>query len=170
MSLMPEQSGPKIVLLEAAGSEGKSTAVLHTAATLLEDERQLWTCLYREVSAAPVPEEDLEFLYAALAQGAAKHFRNHTSNHRDRTLWTRQFANGFVERGERWWPAARSVAKALYHNDLANAAALITYSSVHRRSGRVDDAMNVLKAYYLTIVATSSVSGAMSPLRLLILV
>lgn len=47
---------PVVVLLSAAGSEGKSTALLHAAAGLIEDENQAWTCLWRQSSNAELPK------------------------------------------------------------------------------------------------------------------
>jgi Mrp family chromosome partitioning ATPase len=48
---------PEVVLLTGAGGEGKSTALLHAAASLVEDERQAWTCLYRQAANADLPED-----------------------------------------------------------------------------------------------------------------
>lgn len=47
---------PAVVLLTGAGGEGKSTAVMQAAATLLEVTDQNWTCLQRSASAADAPE------------------------------------------------------------------------------------------------------------------
>jgi Domain of unknown function (DUF4062) len=47
---------PEVVLLAGAGGEGKSTAVLHVAAALVDDERQAWTCLHRQAANAGLPE------------------------------------------------------------------------------------------------------------------
>ena len=44
---------PLVELLTGAGGEGKSTALLQTAAALVRDETQHWTCLHREAAAAP---------------------------------------------------------------------------------------------------------------------
>jgi hypothetical protein len=48
---------PEVVLLAAAGGEGKSTAVLHAAAALVEDTHQAWTCLHRQAANAQLPED-----------------------------------------------------------------------------------------------------------------
>jgi hypothetical protein len=48
---------PEVVLLAAAGGEGKSTAVLHAAAALVEDRQQAWTCLHRQAANAELPED-----------------------------------------------------------------------------------------------------------------
>ena len=48
---------PMVVLLAGAGGEGKSTAILHAAATLVEDAHQGWTCLQRVAFAAEFPED-----------------------------------------------------------------------------------------------------------------
>ena len=48
---------PAIVLLAGAGGEGKSTAILHAAAALVEDMQQAWTCLHRQAANAGLPEE-----------------------------------------------------------------------------------------------------------------
>jgi hypothetical protein len=48
---------PQVVLLAGAGGEGKSTAVLHAAAALIEDTQQAWTCLHRQASNAVLPED-----------------------------------------------------------------------------------------------------------------
>jgi hypothetical protein len=48
---------PQVVLLEAAGGEGKSTAILHAAAALIEDKTQNWSCLHRQATAALLPED-----------------------------------------------------------------------------------------------------------------
>jgi hypothetical protein len=48
---------PQVVLLAGAGGEGKSTAVLHTAAALVEDTQQAWTCLHRQAANAELPED-----------------------------------------------------------------------------------------------------------------
>jgi len=45
---------PLVELLTGAGGEGKSTALLHVAATLVRDATQNWTCLYREAAAAEI--------------------------------------------------------------------------------------------------------------------
>jgi hypothetical protein len=50
---------PQVVLLAGAGGEGKSTAVLHAAAALVEDAQQIWTCLHRQASNAELPEDTL---------------------------------------------------------------------------------------------------------------
>jgi hypothetical protein len=48
---------PQVVLLAGAGGEGKSTAILHAAAALLEDTGQAWTCLHRRAANAELPED-----------------------------------------------------------------------------------------------------------------
>jgi hypothetical protein len=48
---------PQVVLLAGAGGEGKSTAVLHAAAALVEDTQQAWTCLHRQAANAELPED-----------------------------------------------------------------------------------------------------------------
>ena len=48
---------PQVVLLAGAGGEGKSTAVLHAAAALVEDAQQAWTCLHRQAANAELPED-----------------------------------------------------------------------------------------------------------------
>lgn len=48
---------PQVVLLAGAGGEGKSTAVLHAAAALIEDTQQAWTCLHRRASNAELPDD-----------------------------------------------------------------------------------------------------------------
>jgi hypothetical protein len=48
---------PQVVLLAGAGGEGKSTAVLHAAAALVEDTQQAWTCLRRRAANAELPED-----------------------------------------------------------------------------------------------------------------
>jgi predicted MPP superfamily phosphohydrolase len=55
---------PEVVLLAAAGGEGKSTALLHAVAALVEDEHQVWTCLHRQASNAGLPEDLLSQLPA----------------------------------------------------------------------------------------------------------
>jgi hypothetical protein len=53
---------PVIALVAGAGGEGKSTAVLHAAAALVEDKEQSWTCLHRQASNAGLPEDFLSQL------------------------------------------------------------------------------------------------------------
>lgn len=48
---------PKVVLLAGAGGEGKSTAVLHAAAALVEDKHHGWTCLRRQAANADLPDD-----------------------------------------------------------------------------------------------------------------
>jgi hypothetical protein len=48
---------PEVVLLAGAGGEGKSTAVLHAAAALVEDTQQAWTCVHRQAANAELPED-----------------------------------------------------------------------------------------------------------------
>jgi hypothetical protein len=48
---------PQVVLLAGAGGEGKSTAVLHAAAALVEDTQQAWTSLHRQAANAALPED-----------------------------------------------------------------------------------------------------------------
>jgi hypothetical protein len=48
---------PQVVLLSGAGGEGKSTALLQTAAALVRSNRQNWTCLYRESASAIATEK-----------------------------------------------------------------------------------------------------------------
>ncbi len=48
---------PQVVLLAGAGGEGKSTAILHAAATLVEDTQQAWTCLHRQAANSQLPED-----------------------------------------------------------------------------------------------------------------
>jgi len=55
-------SKPRIVLLAGAGGEGKSTAMLHAAAALVEDTRQAWTCLHRQAENAALPEDAFAML------------------------------------------------------------------------------------------------------------
>ncbi len=57
---------PKVTLLTGPGGEGKSTVLLHTAATLVADEQQSWTCLHRLAAAASLPE----YLFSHLPQRA----------------------------------------------------------------------------------------------------
>lgn len=47
---------PLVTLLCGPGGEGKSTALLQTAARLVEGGQQHWSCLHRVVPAAPVPK------------------------------------------------------------------------------------------------------------------
>lgn len=53
---------PLALLLTGAGGEGKSTALLQVAASLVRDAGQSWSCLHREASAAPIPEDLLQRL------------------------------------------------------------------------------------------------------------
>ena len=55
---------PTVVLLTGAGGEGKSTAILQIAATLVAEEDQQWTCLHRYSTAATLPENLFERLPA----------------------------------------------------------------------------------------------------------
>lgn len=55
-------SKPEVVLLAGAGGEGKSTAVLHAAAALVEDGQQAWTCLHRQAANVGLPEDLLSKL------------------------------------------------------------------------------------------------------------
>ncbi len=48
---------PEVVLLAGAGGEGKSTALLHAAAALVEETQQAWTCLHRQAANADLPED-----------------------------------------------------------------------------------------------------------------
>ena len=48
---------PQVVLLTGAGGEGKSTALLHAAASLIEDPEQAWTCLHRQAANAELPQD-----------------------------------------------------------------------------------------------------------------
>ena len=48
---------PVVVLLAGAGGEGKSTALLHAGAALVEDTQQAWTCLHRQAANAELPED-----------------------------------------------------------------------------------------------------------------
>ncbi|QPF93925.1 metallophosphoesterase [Bradyrhizobium commune] len=48
---------PLVVLLAGAGGEGKSTAVLHAAAVLVEETHQNWTCLRRQATNAKLSED-----------------------------------------------------------------------------------------------------------------
>jgi hypothetical protein len=50
-------SKPQVILLAGAGGEGKSTALLHASATLVEDVHQQWTCLRRHASNAELPAD-----------------------------------------------------------------------------------------------------------------
>ena len=47
---------PFVRLLTGAGGEGKSAALMQLAASLLRDEDQSWTCLWRQAAAADLPE------------------------------------------------------------------------------------------------------------------
>jgi hypothetical protein len=57
---------PKVTLLTGPSGEGKSTVLLHAAATLVSDEQQSWTCLHRAAAAASLPEH----LFSHLPQRA----------------------------------------------------------------------------------------------------
>lgn len=46
---------PFVRLLTGAGGEGKSAALMQLAASLLRDEDQSWTCLWRQAAAADLP-------------------------------------------------------------------------------------------------------------------
>ena len=46
---------PFVRLLTGAGGEGKSAALMQLAASLLRDEGQSWTCLWRQAAAADLP-------------------------------------------------------------------------------------------------------------------
>lgn len=46
---------PLVRLLTGAGGEGKSAALMQLAASLLRDESQSWTCLWRQAAAADLP-------------------------------------------------------------------------------------------------------------------
>ncbi|MBL8546204.1 MAG: DUF4062 domain-containing protein [Hyphomonadaceae bacterium] len=56
---------PQVILLAGAGGEGKSTAVLQAAASLVENDQQDWTCLYRRAANAELPEDTLADLPSA---------------------------------------------------------------------------------------------------------
>jgi len=56
-SVHAEATKPEVVLLAAAGGEGKSTALLQAAADLVEDGKQNWTCLHRRAANAELPED-----------------------------------------------------------------------------------------------------------------
>ena len=56
---------PQVVLLSGAGGEGKSTALLHAAAALVEDPAQAWTCLHRQAANAELPEDAFQQLPAS---------------------------------------------------------------------------------------------------------
>jgi Calcineurin-like phosphoesterase len=58
-------SKAQVVLLDGAGGEGKSTAILHAAAILIENQEQAWSCLYRQASGAQLPEDLFARLPAA---------------------------------------------------------------------------------------------------------
>jgi hypothetical protein len=89
--------------------------------------------------------EDIDAMYPFLARAAATYFRNQRSASSDRVLWIMHFASYFVDQGERWWPTARGIVKAIYEADHDNPSALIMFSSVHRRTGKVTTAMEALK-------------------------
>lgn len=55
-------SKPEVVLLAGAGGEGKSTAILHAAASLVEDGQQDWTCLHRQAANVGLPEDSFSKL------------------------------------------------------------------------------------------------------------
>jgi hypothetical protein len=61
-------SRPEVLLLAAAGGEGKSTALLHAAASLIESDDHRWHCLHRSAVAAPLPEDLLSRLPAVSGQ------------------------------------------------------------------------------------------------------
>ena len=48
---------PQVMLLAGAGGEGKSTALLHAAAALVDDIQQGWTCIHRQAANAGLPED-----------------------------------------------------------------------------------------------------------------
>lgn len=48
---------PGVVLLTAAGGEGKSTAILQAAAILIDSDAQSWKCLYRRSASAALPDD-----------------------------------------------------------------------------------------------------------------
>jgi hypothetical protein len=60
--------------------------------------------------------------------------------------WTFGLARHFVEKGDRVWPVARNVAKAVYEGDPDNVQSLTALASVFRRTGQAAEAMAVLKA------------------------
>ncbi len=55
-------SKPGVVLMAAAGGEGKSTALLQAATLLIEESGQTWRCLYRKSAAAELPIDLLKRL------------------------------------------------------------------------------------------------------------
>jgi hypothetical protein len=60
--------------------------------------------------------------------------------------WSFGLAEYFVSKGERWWPIARNVAKAVCEAEPARVQGLTTYSSILRRTGQAKEAMVMLKA------------------------
>jgi hypothetical protein len=50
-------SSPVVRLFTGAGGEGKSAALLQTAAALIRDQTQHWTCLWRRAAGAALPQD-----------------------------------------------------------------------------------------------------------------
>ncbi len=91
-------------------------------------------------------EDDVDLWFPFLARAAQRAFAANAffvSNLQD---WNTGLAEHFVDKGERWWPIARAVAKAAHDAAPHDAFLLTAYSSVLRRTGRAADAMDVLKA------------------------
>jgi predicted MPP superfamily phosphohydrolase/DNA polymerase III delta prime subunit len=101
-----------------------------------------------EAAISVLREDDYEVdrVYPFLAGAARRDFtKNHT---RDPNIddWNTGLAEHFLDRGERQWPLARAIEKAVYEAEPDNSYILTGYSSVLRRTGRATEAMEVLKA------------------------
>jgi hypothetical protein len=100
-------------------------------------------------AACAVMREDgynIDQWYAFLTRAALLDFTKNYSRNPDIQRWNIELANHFVDKGQRWWPIARSVAKAAFEAARDDGFLLTAYSSILRRTGRAAEAMAALKA------------------------
>jgi hypothetical protein len=89
--------------------------------------------------------EDVDRYYPFLARAAVRNFRENAQHDPKIVNWAYRLAKHFVEKGERFFPIARGVAKAVYDADLSNGHYLTAYSSILRDTGQPKVAFEVLK-------------------------
>jgi Calcineurin-like phosphoesterase len=91
-------------------------------------------------------EDDVDQWYPALARAAIRAFVKNAFFVSSLQDWTFGLARHFLEKGERWWPVARNIAKAVYEADPSSVQSLTALAAILRRTGRAPEAMALLNA------------------------
>ena len=122
----------------------RSEAMLDSGATyVLTRHRRI-----AEAACAVMLEDgdNIERWYSFLASAARRRYPATKQVTPEVGQWSLDLPEHFLDKGERWWPIARATAKALYDATPNEPQRVTFYSSILRRTGKLAEAMAVLRA------------------------